>query len=336
MTLFEAIRKFIKEKDRNAITMQKNRYNIDKYLVIFDRIYQQNNEFIQEGENIIDTIINIIRKAGISDDITVTKSNELILKKLAELLDSYGPFLKFTMLPCDFFGDYYLDFSIYGGYGGEYGKIKCDDFRDNREEQDIEEVFLESICSARAELAVVDEKTTLSRIAKYIEYENSRSEYNDAVAIIKKENKRYSALVRTNSLLGSNPSDVTEVRRDNGILYPVMNKLLYLILEKNKKIKEYISGYCDTEEYFNKLDSCIYDGVESILDDFEDEHIILRISQNIDQKGRAKSYPKYFFKVQFKDTSENEILAETYNRNVRTALFDAVKEMMKKYQINFS
>jgi len=338
MTIFEAINEFIKEKHYNAITMKKSSHDIDKYLVVFNG---ENGKFIQVGENIIDTIINVIKKAGIGSDITVTRSNELILKKLAELLDDYAPFLEFNALACDFFGDYHLDFNINTAFSGEYGKIPCDDLRDDREEQDIEEAFLESISSARAELEVVYQKTSLYRIAKYIEYENSRSEYNNAVVIIKREFERYwrsySAVVRTNSLLGADPENVFELYKEHDNLSCVINNILHLIFEKDKKIREYIGEYCDTEEYFNELDSCIYDGVERILDDYEDEHIILRISQNLEyQTAESKFYPKYFFKVQFKNTSENEILAESYNRNVRTALFDAVKEMMKKYQINFS
>jgi len=214
--------------------------------------------------------------------------------------------------------------------------------RDDREEQDIEEAFLESICSARAELEVEYQKTSLYRIAKYIEYENSRSEYNNAVIIIKREFERYwnsySVIVRTNSLLGADPENVFESYKDHDDLSCVINNILHLIFEKDEKIREYVGEYCDREAewYINELDSKLYDGVKRILDDYEDEHIILRISQNLEyQTAESKFYPKYFFKVQFKNTSENEILAESYNRNVRTALFDAVKEMMKKYQISF-
>jgi len=339
MTIFEAINEFIKEKHYNTITIKKSSHDIDKYLVVFDG---ENGEFTKAGENIIDTIINVIKKAGISSDVTVTRSNELILKKLAELLDAYGPFLEFNAFACDFFGDYHLDFSIYDGFGDAYGKIPCDDLRDDREEQDIEEAFLESICSARAELEVEYQKTSLYRIAKYIEYENSRSEYNNAVIIIKREFERYwnsySVIVRTNSLLGADPENVFESYKDHDDLSCVINNILHLIFEKDEKIREYVGEYCDREAewYINELDSKLYDGVKRILDDYEDEHIILRISQNLEyQTAESKFYPKYFFKVQFKNTSENEILAESYNRNVRTALFDAVKEMMKKYQISF-
>jgi len=341
MTLFEAIKNFVNE-ERDVITIIKSAYIVDNPYIVFDNIYQSNANLTARGKTITDALVKITQKAGIGGDITVTKSNELVFKKLADLLDAYEPFLDFRAFFFEKFVDYHLFFSINLGWS-EYGKVFKDEDKDEETEQDIEEMFLESICSARAELEILDRKTSLSRIANFIEYENSLSEYNNAVVVIRKRQRLYTAFARVNSTLGSSYTDIADIRNGfgRGVLQSVLSNLVCKMFE-NKEIRENSGGYCDQEEeYLNPVELELYDGAQRVLDEFEDEDIILRISQNIEpgsifypNRGSV-FYPKHFFRVQFKDTSENEIMAESYNRSVKLALFDAVKKMMKKYQISY-
>jgi len=64
---------------------------------------------------------------------------------------------------------------------------------------DFEETIRKSTYQAALELAILDEQTCSAVIANYISYENDKN-HNYAEVIIKRENTKYSALIRVNSI----------------------------------------------------------------------------------------------------------------------------------------
>jgi hypothetical protein len=68
----------------------------------------------------------------------------------------------------------------------------------------------------------------------------------------------------------------------------------------------------------------------------ENNNIIFRICQNIiNPNNKSISGPGGFFKVQFKDTSNNKVLAESCSNSIRRAIIDVSRKVIKLYKLPF-
>jgi len=322
MTVLDAINKFLyefsEEKFTNSFVIEKNTNYVDEYLVIFDKVPYR---FSEKGEDMIDTIIKAARKAGISDDITATKLDKIVFKKLAELLDDYYPYLAFDIEPYAHDRKFFLQFNTSCAGFGDYGQIEF------TSDIDIEEAFIESIFSARAELAVLVDKSKINQIANYIKYQNSKASYNDAVVVIENENKKISAVTFVNNAINLNRKkvDLDEVRQSGNYIRHILDEILGWIIRKDPEIEKYLGKYSNS----NDIDDCLLQDISIMFHKFKNENIRLRISQNINIGGTSP-IPKDFFKVQIRDTSSNDLLAESYNKDLRKAVLNVVKKMMRK------
>ena len=331
LTVLDAINKFLyefsEEKFTNSFVIGKttnyviDEYpNVDEYLVSLDT---DPHTFREKGEDMINTIIKALRKAGISDDIIATKSDKIVFKKLAELLEDYYPRLAFKIKPDAYDRKFSIQFNMSCFVSDDYGQI------DFTSDTDIEEAIIESICSARAELAVLVDKSKLNRIANYIKYQNRKSKYNDAVVIIENENKNknknFSVVSFVNNVINLNRKnfDLEEVRQSGDSMCRVLDDFLDLIIKKTPKLEKYVSKYKNHDD----IDDCLLQDVLMMFLKLENENLILRMSQNINS---GTSIPKDFFKVQLKDTSNNDLLAESYDKNLRKAVIDVIKKMIRK------
>jgi hypothetical protein len=326
MTIFEAINEFFK-KFGSAIHIGKKDDN--EYFVSFRNYSKEYGRIVIEetNENILDALVNTAKRTGI-DDITVTESEKMVFNKVAEILDNYSPFLLFLMFNFDFgnqegkYGEYHVAFKVYDDW---HGKVSS-----NLSLMNFEEIILKSVCQTNTELANVDNKEIIGKVADYIRHENGSHPDNDAEVIIRKKDGEYSALIRTNSISHANRIDITpmvEAKEDS------IEDAVRSALKKNNTLTKWTSKY-DLNIIIHESFVCNFFRVRRILDLLENENIIFRMCQNIiDPNDKSISGPGGFFKVQFKDTSNNKVFAESCNNNLRAAVVDASKKMIKLYKL---
>jgi len=323
MTLFELIEVYIDSGSNNQFAVKKD--SEDKYTALFD-IYD-GVEFSQSGKDLIDVVTNAAKKTRTRDDIKVTEHERAVLNGVAELIDNYSPFLRFSIFnpecpECKHFikendeGSILFHFIADGG--DDYGHI----LKPIISPMDFEETIRKSTYQAALELAILDEQTCSAVIANYISYENDKN-HNYAEVIIKRENTKYSALIRVNSISAD--------RTDTNITPPVeaqakrLEDAVKAAIKKNKTLTEYIG-----EHYLNRANELYsYDLIKAdmLLNKLKDENIILSIHQNFDPNNKD-AWLNGFYKVEFKNISNDKVLAESCNDNLKKAVFDASKKLI--------
>lgn len=70
-----------------------------------------------------------------------------------------------------------------------------------------------------------------------------------------------------------------------------------------------------------------------LLNKLKDENIILSIHQNFDPNNKD-AWLNGFYKVEFKNISNDKVLAESCNDNLKKAVFDASKKLINLYQLS--
>jgi hypothetical protein len=326
MTVFEAINKFLSDME-TRIVIEKN--DVDNYDVLcnkFDKRVELRSREI--GKNIIDVFVSAMEGTGVSDNITVTESERKILNKIAGIIDDYSPFLGFHMIHITRLHDeskidnYYLvGFSASGCW---YGKTD-----DSANKMDIEAIITESIHKASLDLKLLDKNNTLAIIADYIKYENSRNPDNDAEVIIRKKDGEFSVFIRTNSIsqdkyINLNPS---VEKKDRYIQYAVKDAI-----EENNNL----TNWTDGKYYLSKVVSpndYSFDKIADVLNKLKNENIIFRVYANINTNDRFVLRNSGYFKAEFRDASSGELLVESCNNNLKKAVFDVSKKMIKLKQL---
>jgi len=324
MHLFNAINEFIK-KFGSAIHIGKKDNN--EYFVSFHNYSKKYGRIVIEetNENIVDALVNAAKRTGV-DDITVTKSEKMVFNKVAGIIDDYSPFLLFLMFNFEDqggeYGEYHVAFKVYDDW---HGRVNS-----NLSMMNFEEIILKSVCQTSAELADVDDKGIIGKVADYIRHENGSHLDNDAEVIVRKKDEEYSALIRTNSISHTNRTDITpmvEAKEDS------IEDAVRSAIKKNNTLTKWTSKY-DLNIIIHESFVCNFSRVRWILDSLENENIIFRMCQNIiDPNDKSIPGPGGFFKVQFKDTSNNKVLAESCNNNLRGAVVDASRKMIKLYKL---
>lgn len=198
-------------------------------------------------------------------------------------------------------------------YNVDYGKVVG-----NVDNVNFENAINETICQARSNLALADERHSLSKIVEFIAYENSKHSDNDTEFIIRKrEDNKYSVQVRVNRANAIPAIEVEAVSNDLGCA-------VKLALEKTNSIDKWTNEYalfklCREYEY-------PFVEISYVLISPEYRHLAFRISENTDTGG---SNHGNCFKVEFVDTSSGKVFAESYtnNGNLRKAVFDVVKKI---------
>jgi hypothetical protein len=320
MTLFEAINEFIKKIGSIIRIVEKDN---KEYFVSFRNYSKEYGRIVIEetNENILDALVNAAKRTGI-DDITVTESEKMVFNKVAGMLDDYSPFLFFLISNfedqvCEF-SEYHVAFKVFDDWHGRvYGNLSM---------TNLEEIILKSVCQTSADLADIDNKGIVAKAADYIRYENGRNPDNDAEVIIRKKDGEYSALIRTNSISHANRTDITptvEAKEE----YP--EEAVRSAMKKNNALTNWISKHylnIKIHEHF----ACDLIRVKWILDSPENKNTIFRICQNIvDPNDKSIPGPGGFFKVQFKDTSNNKVLAESCSNSIRGAIVDVSRKVIK-------
>jgi hypothetical protein len=323
MTLFEAINKFLSDKE-TRITVEKA--DVDNYIVIFDR-YDKTFElrYREIGKNITDVFVSAAEGTDVGGNITVTESERKILNKIAGIIDDYSPFLCFYMIHINRtndkgeINDYY---SIYfkGDYYYNHGQISA-----SADKMDVESVISESIAKARSDLENLDKNNTLAAIADYIRYENSSDPDVDAEVIIRKKDKEFSVFIRSNSISQNKYINLSpSVEKRAGYLQCAVENAI----EANADLTKWPKSYT----YLSKAKGgCNYslDKIAAVLDQLKDENIIFRICKNNNTKSSG------YFKAEFRNASNGKSLAESCSNNPRKAVFDASKKIIKLEQLPF-
>jgi hypothetical protein len=329
MTLFSVINEFIK-KIGSAIHIRKKDDN--EYFISFHNYSKEYGRIVIEetNENILDAIVNAAKRTGV-DDITVTESEKMVFNKVAEILDNYSPFLFFFISnnfedQGDEYGEYHVAFKAFDTW---YGRVNGDLSTMNF---DLEEIILKSVCQASAELADIDNKEIVGKVADYIRYENGRNPDNDAEVVIRKKDGEFSVIIRTNSISHANRIDITPTvkAKDKNIKEAVRTAM-----KKNNALTKWIIKH-HLNIIVHERFVCNFFRVRRILDLMENKNIIFRICQNIiNPNNKSISGPGGFFKVQFKDTSNNKVLAESCSNSIRRAIIDVSRKVIKLYKLPF-
>jgi len=305
MTFFEAINEFdefLKEMDTKFIV---EKFYDDEYYVCFETSRWDVKE---TGKDMIDTIVRVVKKVKMDDDdITMTEHEKAVFNNLAAVIED-NPFLHFSMLRKSS-GEY--EFCL-TDYNIDYGKVIS-----NVDNVNFENAINETICQARTNLALADERHSLSKIAEFIAYENSKHSDNDTEFIIRKEDNKYSVQVRVNR---ANANPAIEV----GALSNDLGCAVKLALEKTNSIDKWTNEYA----LFKLWREYEYPFIEIsyVLISPKYRHLAFRISENTDTGGANHGN---CFKVEFVDTSSGKVFAESYtnNGNLRKAVFDVVKKI---------
>jgi len=326
MTVFEAINKFLSDMETRIIIEKKD---VDNYGVLFNKFDKKVELRSREiGENIIDVFVSAVEGTGISDNITVTESERKILNKIARIIDDYSPFLRFHMIHITRLHDeseidnyYSVDFSGSGYWHGET--------YDSANKMDIKATISESIHKASLDLKLSDKNNTLAIIADYIKYENSRNPDNDAEVIIRKKDGEFSVLIRTNSIsqdkyINLNPS---VEKKDRYLQYAVKDAI-----EENNNLIKWTDGKYYLSKVVGSYDYSL-DKIADVLNKLKNENIIFRVCENINPNDRFVLGDSGYFKTEFRDASSGELLVESRNNNLRKAVFDASKKMIKLEQL---
>jgi hypothetical protein len=315
MTLFEAIKKFLSDVATRIIV---EKADVNNYGVIFDRYDEMFELRSREiGKNITDVFVSAADGTDVGDNITVTESERKILNKIAGIIDDYSPFLSFYMIRIDKINnkdeinDYY---SVYfrGGYSCLHGYASAD--------KDFESLISESITNARLDLEDLDKNNTLAAIADYIKYENSSDPNVDAEVIIRKKDKEFSVIIRTNNISQNKFNLSPSVEKRDGYLQCAVENAI----EANADLTKWPQCYT----YLSKAKGrYIYnyslDKIAAVLDQLKDENIIFRICKNNNTKSSG------YFKAEFRNASNGKSLAESCSNNLRKAVFDASKKIIK-------
>jgi len=328
MTLFEAINEFLKEME-TTITVWKNDDN--EYGACFSNRSKENLEFREIGDDMIDIIVKAAKKAGISDDITVTERERTVLNKIAEIIDEYSPFL-YLILSQDtnngnFDGYISHGFGYLGNLGVATGNVNISG--------DVEVVFREIASESRLNLTLADERDFFSRIAEYITHENmSHSSYSgehrayNAECIMRKKNNKYSVLIRANH------TQQIEAIESN------LNYAVAKAISKTNAENQWITQKALIES--GRGESYALMKIEKVLDQSE-PYTAFKISEEVDKKfvphtlfADLDLYGHGIYKLQFVNTSKHKVFVEKISRArgytcpgyyLARALFGAAKEM---------
>jgi len=324
MTLFELIRVNVESGSNNQFKVKKD--SEDKYTALFD--IDDGVKFSQSGKDLIDTIVNAAKKTTIRDDIKVTEHEIAALNEVAALIDNYSPFLCFSIFnpecpECKENEEGSILFYFTDESEGQYGRISKHIISD----LDFEETIRKSTHQAALELAVLDEQTCSAVIANYIYYENKKNCDNHVEVVIKRENNKYSASIRANSI----SSDSTDTTAQAEPQAERLEDAVKAAIKKNKTLAEYIGEY-----YLNRANELYsYDliKVDMILNKLKNENIILSIRENFDLNDED-AWLKGFYKVEFKNTSNDKVLAESCNNNLKRAVLAASEKLIDLYHLS--
>jgi hypothetical protein len=322
MTLFELIRANVESGSNNQFKVKKD--SEDKYTALFDIL--DGVKFSQSGKDLIDTIVNAAKKTTIRDDIKVTEHEIAALNEVAALIDNYSPFLCFSIFNTEFPGvrkENDILFLFTDESEGQYGRISKHIISD----LDFEETIRKSTHQAALELAVLDEQTCSAVISNYIYWENHKNRNNHVEVVVKRENNKYSASICVNSISADRTDTTPQVEAQSERLEDAVKAAI----QKNKTLAEYIGEY-----YLNGANELYsYDLIKAdmVLNKLKDENIILSIRQNFDPNDKD-AWLKGFYKVEFKDISNNKLLAESCNDNLKKAVFDASKKLINLYHLS--
>jgi len=327
MTLFEAINKFL---SGNSTTIIVEKADVDNYGVIFRR-FDRNPGFKSElrsreiGKNITDVFVSAAEGTDVGGNITVTESERKILNKIAEIIDDYSPFLRFYMIHTNRnsdkgeINDYYSAY-FDGDYYPYHGQISA-----SADKMDVESVISDSITKARLDLKNLDKNNTMAAIADYIKYENSSDPNVDAEVIIRKKDKEFSVFIRSNNISQNKYINLSpSVEKRAGYLQRAVENAI----EANNELTEWPSGYT----YLSKAKgghNYSLNKIADVLDKLKNENIVFRVCENKNTKTKKSSVIS--LKAEFRNASSGELLAESCDNNIRKAVFDASKKMIKLY-----
>ena len=327
MTVFEAIRRHV-EIGGNQFTIKK--HSEDKYTALFHIV--DGSEFSQSGEDIIDTVYGAVKKLRPYNDITETEHEKLVLIGIAELMADYSPFLHFSIFnpehnPLEEDSTCYIEFI--SDVGDKYGSIARIAY--DLTELSFEETIRKSTNQAALELAIHDTKTCLAVIANYIKYENKKDRDRHVDVIIKRENQKYSALLRVDSITNradtTQPAEATAERLEDAVKAAIKN---------NKILAEYFGEYYLNIASAEETHSYDLIKVDMILNKLKNENIILSIRENFDpnDKDAWRNWHNGFYKVEFKDISNNKVLAKSCSDNLKRAVLAASEKLIDLYHLS--
>jgi hypothetical protein len=329
MTLFEAIQRHV-EIGGNQFTIKK--HSEDKYTALFHIV--DGNEFSQSGKDIINTVCSAVKKLRpYNNDVTATDHEQLVLVGIAELMNDYSPFLHFSIFnpehnPLE--EDSTCHFEFISDFGDKYGSIARISY--NLSDLSFEEMIRISTNQTALELAIHDTKTCLAVIANYIRYEYNKSHGDNHVeVIIKRENQKYSASFRVNSITNradtTQPAEATAERLGDAVKAAIKN---------NKILAEYFGEYYLNIASAEEMHSYDLIKVDMILNKLKNKNIILSIRENFDpnDKDAWRNWHNGFYKVEFKDISNNKVLAKSCSDNLKRAVLAASEKLIDLYHLS--